>query len=957
MFSLGDVFADRVASFSLVRELGRPPVLEIDVRYAADVGSINSVGNVGLLSFGRGDDPPHEFAGLVEEVEVVGSSLVGSLAGEGGRGGAAQVVRLRVVSRMALLDGIVGSRIYQDKDVQEIVTAELESAGIPSTQQRWQLAGTYAKRPYCVRYQESSLAFVSRLMEEEGIYFTTTVADGDEVIVFGDDSPSSDPIDGDATLHYRGDLGVESPSDGVIAVKESARIRSGKFVLTDYDFERPKLDLTATAAAQTGTDLERFDYPGLYNDPNRGKHLARVRLEAEQVLHETVDLVADSARLAAGRIFTLDETPLDDMGGDLCVTRVAFSYGRGALLAVRRAGFETRRSDRAHRGGAEDEASGAEDQFVAVVTAIPKDVKFRTEQTTPRPVIRGPQLARVVGPEGADVETIHTDKYGRIKVKFPWDMTPVQDDKATFWMRVTQLQTSGSMVLPRLDWEVVVEFLEGNPDRPIVTGKLYNGLHMPPYALPEGKTRTGLKTASSPGGGGTNEIRMEDRAGGEEIAIHAQYDQTIATANDKSKVVGNNASRDVKVDETIDVSGNQTIKITIGSDLAVGGNQSISVGGNRNHEVNAVTGVTTSGDETISVGGNHFEMDGNPLQALLQIAAEKAIEVAQAAASAALDRVNAAVQSRVDQVMAPINDLTSQVSAIGEGMQAVADGDLGAIAGIAADAAGLPMPPGFGGDSGGETAERAGGGGEGGEGGGEGGEGGGEGGEAGPSYTEALGIDSAVNSAIATGIQGGANALGAALGFDSAGGGGASAANVDGPVGDVAGFTGEDRTKGPGHSLHKVDASYSESVGTLRVQAAITGLNTEVGGNLTETIGAAKINAAWGDIAATVGGNKSVKTLGQLVFAKGDEEEASEAAMTTMVGGLVYEKVGGGVSIEASAPATFIGAFHKIDAATAITLTCGASTVVIDGSGVAITSPLVAVLASKISLTKAVSEV
>ncbi len=972
-FSIGDVFADRVASFSLVRELGRPTVLEIDVRYASDVASIQSVGNVALLSFGRGEDPPHEFAGLVEEVEVVGSSLVGSVAGEGGRGGAAQVVRLRVVSRMALLDGIVGSRMYQEKDVQEIVTEELEAAGLPATQQRWQLAGTYAKRPYCVRYQESSLAFVSRLLEEEGIYFTTIVADGDEVIVFGDDSPSSDPIDGDATLHYRGDLGVESPSDGVIAVKESARVRSGKFVLTDYDFERPKLDLTATATAQTGTDLERFDYPGLYNDPSRGKALARVRLEAEQVLHETIDLVADSARLAAGRIFTLDETPLDDMGGDLCVTRVAFSYGRGATAAVRRAGFDTRGAGRGHRAERDDDAPGTDDQFVAVVTAIPKNVKFRTEQTTPRPLIHGPQLARVVGPEGAEVETIHTDKYGRIKVKFPWDMTPIQDDKASVWMRVTQLQTSGSMVLPRLDWEVVVEFLEGNPDRPIVTGKLYNGVHMPPYALPEGKTRTGLKTASSPGGGGTNEIRMEDRAGGEEIAIHAQYDQTIATANDKKKVVGNNASRDVKVDETIDVSGNQTIKITIGSDLAVGGSQSISVGGNRNHEVNAVTGVNASGDETISVGGDHFEMDGNPLQALLQIAAEAAIEAAQAAASVAMARVNAAIQSRVDQVMGPINDLTGQLDAIGEGMQAVADGDLGAIPGLADDIANLELPPGFGGEEGGD--DDGGGGEEAAEGGesaeGEGEEGGRqveetevEDGEAeeeeaaeGPDYMHELGVDTAVNNAIASGIQGGANALGAALGFDSDGGGGSSAANADGPVGDVAGFTGEDRAKGPGHSLHKVDASYSESVGTLRVQAAITGLNTEVGGNLTENIGAAKINAAWGDIAATVGGNKSVKTLGQIVFAKGDEEEASEAAITTMVGGVVYEKVGGGVSIEATAPATFIGAFHKIDAATAITLTCGASTVVIDGSGVAITSPIVAVLASKISLTKAVSEV
>ena len=220
-----------------------------------------------------------------------------------------------------------------------------------------------------------------------------------------------------------------------------------------------------------------------------------------------------------------------------------------------------------------------------------------------------------------------------------------------------------------------------------------------------------------------------------------------------------------------------------------------------------------------------------------------------------------------------------------------------------------------------------------------------------------LGIDSAVNSAIEQSVQGGANALGEALGLDSAGGGGSSAGNADGPVGDVAGFTGEDRTKGPGHSLHKVDANYSETVGSLRIQAAITGIKTEVGGNLDQTIGLAKLSAAWGDMASTITGDKTVKSLGQIIYSKADETEATDADVMTMVGGLIYDKVAGGVAIEAGGPATFVGAFHKMEAGTAITLTCGASTVVIDGSGVAITSPLVTITAGKIQLTKAVSEV
>lgn len=941
-FRVQEAIADRVVAFELVRELGRPPVLEIEVRFTVDLSPLDSVGSVAYLAFGRAGEPIHEFAGIVEEVTQSGSPLTGSITELLGSS-SAHSVRLRVVSRLALLERHVDAWIFQDLDVKEIVTKALESAGIPSDKQRWQLSGSYDKRPYCVQYFESTLDFVSRLLEEEGIYFHTIVEEGDELFVFSDDSPASEAIDGDAALPYRGDLGIEAPGDAVITIRERAEIRSGKFVLRDHDFERPRLDLTAEAEAEAFTELERYDYPGLYTEPSRGKALARVRLEAEQARREELDLVVDCPRLQAGRLFELTETPYEDMGGKLCVTRVAHLFGPAAGRTLRRAGFDVK---------------GSDDQYVALVLAIPAAVKFRTEQTTPRPIIAGPQSARVVGPVGAQPETIHTDEHGRIKVKFHWDLGPDQDDKATFWVRTSQLQTSGSMVIPRLDWEVLIEFLEGNPDRPVVMGKLYNGLFMPPYALPQGRTRSSLQTASSPGGGGTNEIRFEDMAGGEEIMIHAQYDQTKATANDKSTTIGNNTTRVIGVNETIQVGGNQTTKITMGSQLTVGSDQTISVGGNRNVEVNAVTGVTAGGSISITVGGNHFEMDGNPLEAILQIAAEKAIEVAQAAAGAAMAQINAAVQAKVDQVMGPINELTAQVEQIGAGMEALRQGDLGAVAGIAAQAAGLPMPPGFGGAGGGE----AGGGGataaRGGESGGAGGgEAGGEGGGGDASYTARLGIDAAVNSAIERGVTAGAGALGAALGLDSQGGGGASTANVAGPEGDVGGVSGEDRAKGPGHSTHKVASDYTETTGSLRIQAAITGVHTEIGGNLSETIGLAKVQAAWGDIADTVGGNKSTKAVGQITFSKGDVSESAGGASTTMVGGVVYEKVGGGLSIEASAPATFIGAFHKMEAATAITLKCGASEVVIDGGGVTITSPMVAILAGKIQLPKAVAEV
>ena len=385
----------------------------------------------------------------------------------------------------------------------------------------------------------------------------------------------------------------------------------------------------------------------------------------------------------------------------------------------------------------------------------------------------------------------------------------------------------------------------------------------------------------------------------------------------------------------------------MGAQTSVTGDQTVSVGGNRNTEVNAVTALNASGSSATSIGGNHFEMDGNPLEALLAIAAEAAIAAAEAAASAALDRVNAAIQDRVDQVMAPINELTGQLEQVGAAMEAVGNGDVGAIAGMAADAAGLPMPPGFGG------GDEAGGGGE--AGGGEG-EGGGEAAPE-PSYTEQLGIDAAVNSAIEQGIHGAAGALGAALGLDSAGGGGASGANAEGPAGDVPGIDQTDRAKGPGHSLHKIDASLSEDIGSLRIQASIQAIHTEVAGNMTEDVSLAKVTAMFGNITETTAGNKTTNALGTIVFAKGGETENAGGNSMTMVGGLIYDKVGGGYSIEGGGPTTFMGAFHKLEAATAITFKCGASEVVIDDSGITITSPLVAVLSSKIEMTKAVAQV
>ncbi|MFO0554135.1 MAG: type VI secretion system tip protein TssI/VgrG [Polyangiaceae bacterium] len=537
-FAIGEVVADRVVAFELVRELGKPATLDIEVQFSEDATADNAIGQEAYFTFGFEGEPAHEFAGVINAVTLVGTPALGGIGVISS--GSAHRVRLSVVSQLHTISGIVTARILQDKDVKEIVELVLDDHGIKKDKQRWSLKGTYAKREYCVQYFESSLAFVSRLCEEEGIYFWQGVEDGSEVFYFADESPSASPIEGDADLPMRGLAGGVTDSDTIFGLREHAKTRSGKFVLRDYDFKRPSLDMTAEAEAEADTDLERYDYPGLYFEPSVGKHLAKVRLEAEQAERETIEMLVESPRLHAGFTITVSHVPSDDMAGDFLLTRVAHAYGRRVARHFR--DFEV------------EVAREARELYIAVAQAIPKAVPFRSPQVTPRPIVHGPTTAKVVAPAGSQDEAIHTDEHGRCKVKFPWDLGPDQDDKASCWMRTGQLQTSGSMILPRIGWEVVVEYLEGNPDRPFVTGKLYNGLYMPPYSLPEGKTRTSMRTCSTPGGGGSNEIRLEDAAGIEEIMINAQYDQTITTANDKKRTVLNNSTRTVKAStSTIDV--------------------------------------------------------------------------------------------------------------------------------------------------------------------------------------------------------------------------------------------------------------------------------------------------------------------------------------------------------------------------------------------------------------------
>ena len=492
LFQAGAIESPNVTELRIERRLGKFAEAEIEVRTSTYAEPDDLLGLPARLVFGRGE-ADHELLGVVMSVAMVTSPEDESRAH--------LCYRIHMTSVLGLLEGQVDCRIFQDKDVKEIVSEVLRDLGVSDKNQAWRLSGKYPKREHCVQYNESALAFISRLLEEEGIFFFSDKGDAGEVVVFEDDSTMGDPVDGDKKLVYRHGAGLDASDDSVGVITQRHRTATGKITFRDYDFKKPELNLTATAAAAKDADLEVYDYPGHYTETKEGVRLAQVRLESLQAERVVLELESSCPRLVAGRWIELVETP-NELDGEYLITGTVHEMRRGVY--------------RVH------------------ATVIPRKVKFRTPQRTPVPVIDGPQTATVVAPPGSPAQEIHTDKHGRCKVQFHWDRYSKRDDTASCWMRISQQQTSGSMILPRVGWEVIVEFLEGNPDRPLVTGRVFNGKFMPPYALPEGKSRTSLQSASSPGGKGANEIRMEDKAGGEEVKIASHKNTTLATGNNKT---------------------------------------------------------------------------------------------------------------------------------------------------------------------------------------------------------------------------------------------------------------------------------------------------------------------------------------------------------------------------------------------------------------------------------------
>ena len=480
-------------------------------------------------------------------------------------------------------------RLFQNMDVKAVIEKVFNSHGY--TDYEISTQGNFRTREYCVQYRESDFSFVSRLMEEEGIFYYFKHEEGKHTLVLADK----------ATIH---DTCTESEARYFTAGKSGDHLNKwenqyslipGKWSQTDYCFKTPSNDISTTINTMielsTAADFERYDYPGLYQARGDGDGLTKVRIEEEEAAYNYIHASGTYRSFIAGGKFTLN---LHEVGAEQDKSYIISSISHYA---------RENSYDPGETGGRE---------YSNDFQCIPDNIPCRPERVTHKPVVQGLQTAIVVGPSG---EEIYTDEFGRIKVQFHWDRVGEKNENSSCWLRVGQQMAGkqwGAIFIPRIGHEVIVSFLEGDPDQPLVIGSVYNADNMPPYALPANKTQSGWKTRSTTGGGAANcnEIRFEDKKGGEELFIQAEKDQNNNVKNDESTTVGNNRSETIGNDETISIGNNRTEIVGTDETITIGSNRTETVGSNETITIGANRSETVGNNETITIAVNKAETIG-----------------------------------------------------------------------------------------------------------------------------------------------------------------------------------------------------------------------------------------------------------------------------------------------------------------------------------------------------------
>ncbi|MEZ4446728.1 MAG: type VI secretion system tip protein TssI/VgrG [Polyangiaceae bacterium] len=465
------------------------------------------------------------------------------------------------------------SRVFQNMTVVDIAKEVLEKGGVSSAQQDWRLGADHPERPYLVQYRETDLEFLHRILSEEGIYYAVHHDTGQDVMVFGDDPTGFGAIEGKTTLPFFFAGGDEFATDHVVRLRQIHQVASDKAMLRDYNYEDPRLAVEATEESPDDGDhvLEVYDYPARATDPGETKRLTAITLEQLQMGRQRVEGETGALTLMVGLSFSVEDHPYGPLNDEYVVT------GLDVEGTTPRLGSQAK------------EPSIYRCRFFA----IPKAHALRSPRLPRQSQIVGLQTAKTTGPAG---EEIHVSAAGETTIRYHWDRLGPEDDGSSRFARTSQPYQGGGMLLPRMDWEVTTTHDEGDPDRPMVMARMYNGQKPPPYKLPDESTRMALQTATSPGGGSVNELRMTDTAGSEEMYFNASKDMTVDVKNNTTEWVGNNASKKV--------GSNQTKNVTDSSTQVVGANQTVAVDGNQSISVETLYQDEVTGDHSLDIGGN-----------------------------------------------------------------------------------------------------------------------------------------------------------------------------------------------------------------------------------------------------------------------------------------------------------------------------------------------------------------
>lgn len=525
-----------------------------------------------------GADTNRYFHGIVRQIEQTGLN---------GRYHIYKVMLAPAFWRLSLRKNC---RIFQETTSQDIIQSLLEENSILSDQYRFALTNKDRPRGFCVQYRESDLEFISRLLQEEGIFYFFEHYPDRHVIVFGDHPVIHVPIKGPRQIRFNENSGLVAEEESIHSFGHSERINPDSFVYKNFYFKKPSLDLSSRQQEESEPAFEVYDYPGPYVSLERGNYLSKARLEEQTAMRIRAEVQSHSCRITPGYIFSLTCHPLQHLNTDYLIVSVTHSGEQSqSLHELTERGF----------------------QYQNGFSVIPSSTPFRPPGTARKPVVQGLQTALVVGPQS---EEIYTDRYGRVKVQFHWDREGRNNERSSCWLRCARGWAGGGwgmVFTPRVGDEVLVDFLEGDPDRPIIVGSVYNEANLPLYELPANKTISTIKTKSYPGGSGFNELRFEDRRGAEEIYLHGEKDWSIGIENDKNQAighdetlrVGNNREKHVGVDQRVTVGSNHSEGVGANQSISIGRNKSETVGLNSAENVGLAKELTIGGLYQVTVGG------------------------------------------------------------------------------------------------------------------------------------------------------------------------------------------------------------------------------------------------------------------------------------------------------------------------------------------------------------------